>query len=400
MTLATIDPARHALPAVPDRVMLRDQLEIWGEVAKLAEHLASTEFVPTAFRNKPAAVTAAILRANELGVSPLQGLAHIHVINGRPGLSAELQRALVLAAGHEIWTEEYTATRVTLCGQRAGRDHVEKITWTMDDAKRAKLDGKDPWRAYPRAMLMARCTGELCRMLFADVVAGMGYTVEELADIDADDALPPGMVAEPAGEITAGDAPKPQTRKAARTGARKAPVRKAAPRRMAPVEEPPLPGEDGYDELTGRDEDPPDVVTRRAQQIAISAGNAGVDHHLVVAAITRGEKTSAKDVTAEEASQVIEALDGIKGGLLQLVDGDPPTIEDAPDGGPDDSGGVLDWTEADWRQFAISRDLNPNALLVRARNVAASIGEEPPQKLADLVGRDVLAEALHSEIIS
>jgi hypothetical protein len=54
----------------------------------------------------------------------------------------------------------------------------------MEDAKLAGLAGKNNWKTYPRAMLMARCTGELCRILFPDIIAGLSYTPEEIASIE------------------------------------------------------------------------------------------------------------------------------------------------------------------------------------------------------------------------
>lgn len=56
-----------------------------------------------------------------------------------------------------------------------------------------------------------------------------------------------------------------------------------------------------------------------AQQIAIQADKAGVDRHQVVWAVTRGAKTSGKDVDAEEGELVLLALADIQAGKLALV---------------------------------------------------------------------------------
>jgi hypothetical protein len=53
----------------------------------------------------------------------------------------------------------------------------------MKDAQQAGLAGRGAWKTYPRAMLLARATSELCRMIFADVVAGLSYTPEEASSI-------------------------------------------------------------------------------------------------------------------------------------------------------------------------------------------------------------------------
>lgn len=151
---------------------------------ELAEKIAGTEFVPSALRNKPDAVLAAILTGHELGIGPMQSLAKIHVIEGRPAMAAELMRALVLAGGHDLWVIESNATRCTMGAKRAGSSREATFTWTMDDAKRAGLDGRQNWRKYPRAMLLARCTSEVIRAVFPDVVSGVSYSTEELSDGD------------------------------------------------------------------------------------------------------------------------------------------------------------------------------------------------------------------------
>lgn len=150
---------------------------------KTAQKIANTPFVPSAFRGKPEAVFAAILYGEELGIGPMQSLNSIHVIEGKPGMSPELMRGLVARAGHRIDVKEASAERVTLWGKRADNDSEATVSWTMDDARLAGLAGRGAWKTYPRAMLLARATSELCRMIFADVVAGLSYTQEELASI-------------------------------------------------------------------------------------------------------------------------------------------------------------------------------------------------------------------------
>jgi hypothetical protein len=155
--------------------------------AEIAQRIGGTDFVPEGLRNNPAAITAALLYGQEVGLGRMQSLAKIAVINGRPTLAAEAQRALILAAGHDIWIDESTVSRCTVAGQRKGSDQISRVTWTMDDARRANLAGKQPWRQYPRQMLLARASAELARAVFPDAIGGLAAT-EELEDLEATQA--------------------------------------------------------------------------------------------------------------------------------------------------------------------------------------------------------------------
>lgn len=183
---------------------------------KTAQRVSNTPFVPTAFRGKPEAVFAAILFGEELGIGPMQSLNSIHVIEGKPSMSPELMRALVARAGHRIDVKEASNDRVTLWGKRCDNDSEATVTWTMDDAKQAGLAGRGAWKTYPRAMLLARATSELCRMVFADVVAGLSYTDEEAASVagvewdeEPVDPLQDAIAPAPAPAIEAAPEPEP-----------------------------------------------------------------------------------------------------------------------------------------------------------------------------------------------
>ena len=155
----------------------------WVAIMRLAARIHDTSFVPRALRGQPHEVLAAMLTGDELGLGPMQSLRMINVIEGRPSISAELMRALVNRAGHRLRVVEAKQDRVTLSGQRRDTGATATVTWTLKDAERAQLTKNPAWSKYPRSMLLARATSELCRQIFADIVTGL-YTPEETAAIE------------------------------------------------------------------------------------------------------------------------------------------------------------------------------------------------------------------------
>lgn len=159
--------------------------DVLPAVGDLAGKVANTEFVPEAMRGKPAVVAAAILYGRELGLEPMTSLRSVNIIKGRPALTAEAMRAMVLAAGHHIAFQEMTGARCVIVGRRKGAEDSTTVTFTMDDAKRMGVGGGAQYGKMPRQMLAARATSELCRLIFADVIGGLISDVEAL---DGDEA--------------------------------------------------------------------------------------------------------------------------------------------------------------------------------------------------------------------
>lgn len=170
-----------------------------------AQMLVSTSFVPQSYSGKATEAAAAIVTGQGLGLDPLASLRSMDVIQGTPAFRAITIRALVQARGHEMWVEESNQQRAIVKGRRRGSDKVETSTWDMDRARRLNLAGKPNWKNQPEAMLVARATTEVGRLIAADALLGMAYSIEELED---------GVVPEPA----PADEAKP---KVTRTAARK-----------------------------------------------------------------------------------------------------------------------------------------------------------------------------------
>lgn len=171
-------------------------LVIWAYAAQqanqIAKSLASTSFVPASLRGKPGDITAAILAGQELGLQPMASLRSMDVIQGTPALRAHAMRGLVQSHGHEVELVESSDNHCVMRGRRrAGHGLTgavyggwQTVTWTIDRAARLGLTGKDQWKKQPATMLIARATGEVCRLIASDALHAMPYAAEEL---DTDD---------------------------------------------------------------------------------------------------------------------------------------------------------------------------------------------------------------------
>jgi hypothetical protein len=227
---------------------LDDWIRVADQVVNLAKVIANSPFVPDGLRGSVPATAAAILTGRELQIPPMTALANIHVIHGRPGLSALVMRALIQSHGHEWRDIEVTNTRVIVEGRRRGSSEWTRASFSADDANRAKIQ----LGGYPQDKLYARATARLARRAFADVIAGMPYSSEELEDGLADEdspaaeATPSGATEQPKPR-TAQRATRPRTAPpapAASTPAAAPPAAASGQQQDAGGALPPLPGED------------------------------------------------------------------------------------------------------------------------------------------------------------
>jgi hypothetical protein len=240
---------------------------------EVADSLVQTSFVPEAFKNKAHEATAAILAGAEVGLSPMASLRSFDIIGGTAAPRAITLRAIVQSQGHNVWVKESTASRAVVCGSRRGSNVTETSTWTLDRAKGLGLTNKQNWKSQPQAMLVARATSEVCRLVAADAILGIGYTVEELTD-------------EPAATGTPGTAEtQPATRKMSR---------------RKPAEPAPEP-------------EPEPITDAQITKLHASFGDLGIlDREQKIAycgKVIGRVIESSKDMTKAEAMRVIDDLD-------------------------------------------------------------------------------------------
>ena len=290
-------------------LVLHDDRDSWagilGPVGELARSISATPFVPKDFQGKPAAVAACILMGRAVGVDPMVALQHVSIVQGRPVLSAELMRSLILSNGHQLRFPELTATRAVVEGRRRGDEDWTRVSFNMDEARAAGLAGKDNWRKHPQEMLAARATSRLARLIFADCLGGLSYTADELADVEA--TAETGAAPAESARRTAKRASKPDAAAPAVQGIAAAP---AAP--AAAVDEPPLdPPPAAEPEHTGTGE--PGVTKAQLQKMHATFNDIGwtgrEDRLQVAAAVTGRFLASSNELTRAEAGRLIEELE-------------------------------------------------------------------------------------------
>lgn len=172
-----------------------------AQVHGIAKALATTSFVPAAMKGKPDEITGAILYGKELGLDPMTSLQTINVIQGRPTLTANAMRGLAMASGVRFRIDDNTETRCVMSAMPPGGEWTT-VTWTIDQAKKLGLTVKDNWKNQPGAMLIARATSQLCRLVAANILIGAPYSTEEINDA--------GPLTPPA-DTPAQEAPKTRT---------------------------------------------------------------------------------------------------------------------------------------------------------------------------------------------
>lgn len=158
-----------------------------SEANTLANVIANSSFCPNTYRGKPGDVLVCIMMGCEVGLSPMQSIQNIAVINGKPSLWGDA--ALGVCKSHpsyescDEWLENEGDALTAYCKARRKGEEPQVRSFSVDDAKKAGLWGKQgPWSNYPKRMLQMRARGFAIRDVWPDALRGL-ITAEEAQDM-------------------------------------------------------------------------------------------------------------------------------------------------------------------------------------------------------------------------
>jgi len=165
------------------------------EALRFCDVLAKSTLVPPDYQGKPANILVALQHGLELGISPLQAMRSIAVIDGRPLVYGSMVLGLVRASGLLVSIDETIQTdaagMTAVCTVvRAGDPKPVTRTFSEADARRAGLADKANYKKYPVRMLQARARGYALNDVFPDVLNGLGTRDDFGPVIDVEPVVP------------------------------------------------------------------------------------------------------------------------------------------------------------------------------------------------------------------
>lgn len=123
-----------------------------------------------------------LLAARELGVPPMQAMnGGIWNIQGKIEISARLMSAMIRRAGHSMVVKHCDANKCVIEGKRADNGDTFTAQFSIEDAAKAGLANRGPWKTYAEDMLYARAMSRMARRLFPDII-GTAYVEGEIRD--------------------------------------------------------------------------------------------------------------------------------------------------------------------------------------------------------------------------
>jgi len=172
----------------------------WESEIAGAKALLKSGLLPSAIKSAEAALFI-ILTGRDLGLSPVQSLRSIHIIQGKVELSADLQLGLFhRQGGRSKWRKlDATGAELELQASWLAEPHVSRFG--VEEAKKAELMSSANYRKYPVAMFRSRAITQGLKDIGFLAASGVYAPGELGGDVIVDVST---------GEVIPADAPAPE----------------------------------------------------------------------------------------------------------------------------------------------------------------------------------------------
>ena len=166
----------------------------------LARMITTSPLCPLALRGREADVLLVMMTGAEIGLTTMQSLRNLYIVEGRIGMSAALIRGRCQKHGDCALFEvaEADAAHAVVEVKKRAWPESRRVSWSIADAERAGLIKEDQpdslWRRWPQEMCVARATTRAASMYFPEITSGL-LSEEDLRDMSPAAATAPATPA-------------------------------------------------------------------------------------------------------------------------------------------------------------------------------------------------------------
>lgn len=171
-TLSKEDYSQMAVGAIDNMLQVR----------VIASFLAESKFLPQSLRKDPATAITLVITAKQMGL-PITALSEVCEVNGKISFWGRTKAGILFrdARCEYVIPVQKTEKVCTLKAKRKNWPEAVEVTYTIEQAGKAGLTGKDTWKKYPADMLYYRALSRVINEVFPDVIQGIA-TAEDIQD--------------------------------------------------------------------------------------------------------------------------------------------------------------------------------------------------------------------------
>lgn len=152
--------------------------EAWAQIETLTEKLKDSKALPNTIQNG-SQLAMVLLAGYEAGMTPMESINSYYIVNGKVTIWGSAVLIQLRRAGYKVkWLKsDDKIAEVEI--SKGDEKHTE--AYTIEEAVKSKLTGKDNWQKFPKEMLRHKAIGRGVRFFCPEVLGGF-YLKEEIED--------------------------------------------------------------------------------------------------------------------------------------------------------------------------------------------------------------------------